>query len=51
MNNIMWESDFPHSTSTYPESRKFVDRILAGVPKEERDQLCYGNAMRLYGLN
>ena len=51
MNNIMWESDFPHSTSTYPESRKFVDRILEGVPKHERDQLCYGNAMRLYGLN
>ena len=50
MDNIMWESDFPHSTSTYPESRKFVDRILDGVPKNERDQLCYGNALRLYGL-
>jgi predicted TIM-barrel fold metal-dependent hydrolase len=46
----MWESDFPHSTSTYPESRQFVDRTLAGVPQKERDQLCYGNAMRIYGL-
>ena len=51
MNNIMWESDFPHSTSTYPESRKFVDRILEGVPQNERDQLCYGNATRLYSLS
>ena len=50
MDNIMWESDFPHSTSTYPESRQFVDRTLAGVPQKERDQLCYGNAMRIYGL-
>jgi predicted TIM-barrel fold metal-dependent hydrolase len=47
----MWESDFPHSTSTYPESRQFVERCLKGVPENERDQLCYGNAMRLYGLS
>jgi predicted TIM-barrel fold metal-dependent hydrolase len=49
--NIMWESDFPHSTSTYPESRQFVERTLQGVPQNERDQMLYGNAMRLYGLN
>lgn len=50
MDNIMWESDFPHSTSTYPESRAFIDRTLKGVPQAERDQLAYGNAMRLYNL-
>jgi predicted TIM-barrel fold metal-dependent hydrolase len=48
--NIMWESDFPHSTSTFPESREFVERTLKGVPENERKQLLYGNAMRLYGL-
>ena len=50
MNNIMWESDFPHSTATYPESWKFVERSLKGVPQEEREQLLYGNAVRLYKL-
>ena len=50
MDNIMWESDYPHSTSTYPESWKFVDRTLEGVPQGERDQLLYGNAMRVYKL-
>ena len=40
----------PHSTSTYPESWQFVDRTLAGVPEDERKQLLYGNAMRVYGL-
>jgi uncharacterized protein len=49
--NIMWESDFPHSTSTFPESRQFVERTLHGVPPEERKQLLYGNAMRVYGLS
>jgi uncharacterized protein len=48
MNNIMWESDYPHSTSTYPESWDFVERTLKGVPQDERNQLLYGNAMNLY---
>jgi len=48
--NIMWESDYPHSTSTYPESWEFVNRTLAGVPEDEKKQLLYGNAMRVYGL-
>jgi len=48
--NIMWESDYPHSTSTYPESWQFVNRTLAGVPEHEKKQLLYGNAMRVYGL-
>ena len=48
--NIMWESDYPHSTSTYPESWEFVKRTLAGVPEEEQKLLRYGNAMRVYGL-
>ena len=51
LDNIMWESDFPHSTSTFPESRQFVDRCLKGVPDAERKQLCYGNAMRTYSLS
>ena len=51
IDNIMWESDFPHSTSTFPESQQFVERTLHGVPKAERDQLLYGNAMRIYHLS
>jgi predicted TIM-barrel fold metal-dependent hydrolase len=51
IDNIMWESDFPHSTSTFPESKDFVERCLKGVPDAERKQLCYGNAVRTYGLN
>jgi predicted TIM-barrel fold metal-dependent hydrolase len=48
--NIMWESDYPHSTSTYPESWAFVNRTLAGVPEADRKLLLYGNAMRVYHL-
>ena len=50
MDNIMWESDYPHSTSTFPESWQFVERSLAGVPQDEREQLLYRNAMAIYKL-
>jgi predicted TIM-barrel fold metal-dependent hydrolase len=48
IDNIMWESDYPHSTSTYPESWEFVKRSLDGVPQEDCDKMLYGNALRIY---
>jgi predicted TIM-barrel fold metal-dependent hydrolase len=50
IDNILWESDYPHSTSTFPESWKFVERTLQGVPKDEQEKMLYGNAVRLYKL-
>jgi predicted TIM-barrel fold metal-dependent hydrolase len=50
IDNILWESDYPHSTSTFPESWKFVERTLQGVPKDEQDKMLYGNAVKLYKL-
>jgi predicted TIM-barrel fold metal-dependent hydrolase len=48
--NIMWESDYPHIASTYPESWKFVERSLSGVPDSERKKMLYQNAKALYRL-
>ena len=48
VDNIMWESDYPHIASTYPRSWSFVEASLVGVPEEERKKMCYGNALRLY---
>lgn len=50
LDNIMWQSDFPHNVSTYPDSWKFVDQRLSGVPADERKKLLYGNAVQLYRL-
>jgi len=50
IDNIMWESDYPHVTSTYPESWKWVERVLEGVPKDEREKLLCTNAAKLYKL-
>ncbi len=48
--NIMWESDYPHIASTYPRSWKFVEKTLNGVAQGERRKILYENALRLYGL-
>jgi len=48
--HIMWQSDLPHGTSTYPDSHKILERALDGVPENEIPLLLYKNAMKLYGL-
>ena len=46
--NLMWGSDYPHPESTFPRSREIVDRILVGVPEEEKAKIAGGNAAKLY---
>lgn len=50
VDNILWESDFPHITSTYPNSPDAVEHSLAGVPQADREKVLYRNAARLYRL-
>ncbi|MFN8034690.1 MAG: amidohydrolase family protein [Acidimicrobiia bacterium] len=51
LENIMWEADFPHPTSTYPHSRKAIETALAGVPAAEQKQLLETNAARVFGID
>jgi predicted TIM-barrel fold metal-dependent hydrolase len=50
VDNIMWESDYPHITSTYPNSRTSAARLVDGLPEEDRRKLLYENTLRLYEL-
>ncbi|MCH2172915.1 amidohydrolase [Myxococcota bacterium] len=47
---FMWASDYPHDDSTFPESRKVVDRLFEGIAKEQRQMIVHDNAARLFGL-
>ncbi|MGH7907381.1 MAG: amidohydrolase family protein, partial [Candidatus Binataceae bacterium] len=44
--NYMWASDFPHADSTWPDSRKVIERDFAGVPIEVTRKIVYRNAAR-----
>jgi predicted TIM-barrel fold metal-dependent hydrolase len=50
IDNIMWESDFPHVASFYPRSWESIERVVGGVPPEDRRKLLYENALRVYGI-
>ncbi len=51
VDNIMWESDFPHPTCTWPDSQTFIERSLEGVPEAERHKILVDNAVRVYNLD
>jgi predicted TIM-barrel fold metal-dependent hydrolase len=48
--NMMWSTDYPHHICDWPYSRKLANEMFAGVPENERSQICAGNAAVLYGL-
>ena len=48
VDNMMWGSDYPHSESTFPRSRKILEDILAGVPDDEGAKIAGTNTARVY---
>jgi predicted TIM-barrel fold metal-dependent hydrolase len=48
--NLQWGNDYPHAESTFPRSREFLARQLAGVPLEEAAAIAGGNTARMYGF-
>ena len=48
IDNMMWGSDYPHSESTFPQSRKILSQILAEVPGDEQAKITAGNTARVY---
>jgi len=48
LNNLLWSTNFPQATSTWPESRRAIDRCFEGIPANERRQVLVDNAARIY---
>jgi len=51
VDNMMWGSDYPHSESTFPQSRKILAEILTGVPDDEAMKIAAANTARVYGFD
>ena len=51
VDNIIWETDFPHTTSTYPKSKETCEAALADVPEAERRKILVDNAVKLFHLD
>ena len=49
--NFMWASDYPHTDSTWPDSRKVIEQNFASIPPEVTRKIVYNNVERLYGID
>ncbi|WP_095046556.1 amidohydrolase family protein [Streptomyces sp. WM6386] len=51
VDRIMWECDFPHSDSMWPNSRKVLHDAVVDVPDEEVHAMVELNARKLFKLD
>lgn len=50
VDNIMWLSDFPHATCTWPTSREYLARSLKDVGEADKRKILVENPVKLYRL-
>ena len=50
ISNVMCETDYPHSDSTWPDTRAIVTKLVHGLSESLVHQILRGNAIRLLGL-
>jgi predicted TIM-barrel fold metal-dependent hydrolase len=48
--SILWSTHFPLEASTWPATRQRLDFAFADVPKQEKQQIQWQNAAKLYAL-
>jgi predicted TIM-barrel fold metal-dependent hydrolase len=49
--NVTFETDYPHTDSTWPDTRKVAEELMAGVPQEVVDKVMRTNAARMLHLD
>jgi predicted TIM-barrel fold metal-dependent hydrolase len=50
IDRILWATNYPLATSTWPRTRETVARCFAEVTPEDRETVLWNNAAKLYGL-
>jgi predicted TIM-barrel fold metal-dependent hydrolase len=50
IDNIMWASDYPHSETTWPNSKSLTDEWLTPFGEEDKAKILWRNCAQLYGL-
>jgi predicted TIM-barrel fold metal-dependent hydrolase len=51
VDNITFETDYPHSDSTWPDTKAIAEEMFAGLPDEAVYKICRGNAIRMLELD
>jgi hypothetical protein len=48
VSRLLWESDYPHSDSLWPNSRANAEKVFANVPTDEVEMIVSSNARKLF---
>ena len=48
--NILWSTNFPLATSTWPSTRQHIDLAFDDIREDDRGQILWRNAATLYTL-
>ncbi|MCH7552999.1 MAG: amidohydrolase [Chloroflexi bacterium] len=48
---IMWSNDYPHTDSSWPNSKAIIDRDMANIPEGVQRKFLRENVSKLYGFN
>jgi predicted TIM-barrel fold metal-dependent hydrolase len=51
VDNVTFETDYPHTDSTWPHTKKVATDMLAPLPDDVVHKILRGNAIRLFGLD
>jgi predicted TIM-barrel fold metal-dependent hydrolase len=50
IDNIMWASDYPHSETTWPNSKSLTDESFTPYGEADKAKILWQNCAKLYGL-
>jgi predicted TIM-barrel fold metal-dependent hydrolase len=50
VDNVMFETDYPHQDGTWPHSQKVAEEIFGHLPEDQVHKLARGNAIKLFDL-
>ena len=51
VDNTTFETDYPHTDSTWPDTKAVAERMMAGLPADVVYKIVRGNAIRMLGLD
>ncbi|HEX7131252.1 MAG TPA: amidohydrolase family protein, partial [Iamia sp.] len=49
--NITFETDYPHTDSTWPDTKEIATGFMRGLPEESVYKIMRGNAIRMLSLD
>jgi predicted TIM-barrel fold metal-dependent hydrolase len=50
IDQILFESDYPHGDSTWPNTRQYAEKAMAALTPSEIQKIVRDNAIELFGL-